>query len=491
MTSIDRRTMLKGTAAAAVGGPLAGFLALPAQAERAVPDARRLRPIPDLRDGVVRLHLPEGFQYRSFHDSSAPQTLNDGSRLPGNHDGMAAFGGSNGLSTLVRNHEVGGACPAYSTTAPVYDPMAPGGTSNAVVTGRGDVVDSWASLAGTLSNCSGGEMPWGTWITCEETINGPDVFDDFTRGRKPPETYETNARLTKPHGYCFEVPAAKGERASAVPIRNAGRFAHESVSYDVKGNALYITEDDFGFPSGFYKYVPPNNPVADGRIADGGKLYMLAVEGHPNIDLSAAQRRRATYKVRWVEIADPDPTFPMADGRPTVTNDQALTAVARQGWAQGAAYFSRLEGTVIDNGIVYFTATQGGGPPQPGPENGPVSSGYGGGYGQIWAYHCRSQMLQLLYESPNRETLDFPDNITANRRGTLVVCEDSRQDNFVRGLTRGGQLFDIALNRIAGRTDDEFAGSTFSDDDQTLFVNIQARTGMTFAIWGPWTRIGV
>jgi secreted PhoX family phosphatase len=38
---------------------------------------------------------------------------------------------------------------------------------------------------------------------------------------------------------------------------------------------------------------------------------------------------------------------------------------------------------------------------------------------------------------------------------------------------------------------DEFAGSTFSPDGGTLFVNIQASAGMTFAIWGPWAAIGV
>ncbi|HEX6681522.1 MAG TPA: hypothetical protein VF062_01920, partial [Candidatus Limnocylindrales bacterium] len=63
-------------------------------------------------------------------------------------------------------------------------------------------------------------------------------------------------------------------------------------------------------------------------------------------------------------------------------------------------------------------------------------------------------------------------------------------------LSRGGQLWDIALNRLVGSTGaprfgDEFAGSTFSPDGHTLFVNIQAGNGMTFAIWGPWARIGV
>jgi secreted PhoX family phosphatase len=38
---------------------------------------------------------------------------------------------------------------------------------------------------------------------------------------------------------------------------------------------------------------------------------------------------------------------------------------------------------------------------------------------------------------------------------------------------------------------DEFAGSTFSPDGRTLYVNIQASNGMTFAIWGPWEQVGV
>ena len=77
-----------------------------------------------------------------------------------------------------------------------------------------------------------------------------------------------------------------------------------------------------------------------------------------------------------------------------------------------------------------------------------------------------------------------------------MICEDHDVDNYLRGLTPKGELFDIALNRLvsstgATRFNDEFAGTTFSPDGNTLFVNIQASRGMTFAIWGPWRKIGV
>ena len=51
--------------------------------------------------------------------------------------------------------------------------------------------------------------------------------------------------------------------------------------------------------------------------------------------------------------------------------------------------------------------------------------------------------------------------------------------------------FRIPQNRIATQLNDEFAGSTFSSDGRTLFVNIQASRGISMAIWGPWERIGV
>jgi secreted PhoX family phosphatase len=106
--------------------------------------------------------------------------------------------------------------------------------------------------------------------------------------------------------------------------------------------------------------------------------------------------------------------------------------------------------------------------------------------------------LQLIYESPGAGSLDLPDNVAVRSgRGTLVLCEDGTGDNYLRGLTRGGQIFDIALNRLtrntggAPRFGEEFAGATFSPDGETLFVNIQASQGISFAIWGPWQQLGV
>ena len=63
MAVINRRRFLQSAAGAAgalaLGGPFQGFTALAVSDK---PSFRQLRAIPDLRDGQVRLHLPEGFQ---------------------------------------------------------------------------------------------------------------------------------------------------------------------------------------------------------------------------------------------------------------------------------------------------------------------------------------------------------------------------------------------------------------------------------------------
>jgi uncharacterized protein len=284
------------------------------------------------------------------------------------------------------------------------------------------------------------------------------------------------------------------------PITGAGRFSHEAVAYDPKFGDLYLTEDDFGYPSGFYRYSPQRKVDKLGRMDSRGRLQMLAIKHQPNAHLEEHQVAGTTYEVEWVDIDQPDfnAGAPAPGAPPTMTNDEAIRYVASQGWAQkkGAAYFSRLEGAIYDNGVVYFTSTQGGGPREADPTGVTDPTGFGQGFGQVWAYHIHEKRLRVVYQSPNKATLDLPDNITVSRNGTLVLCEDNDAPNYVRGLSQPGHLFDIALNRLTSRTgvprlNDEFAGSTFSRDGETLFVNIQASQGMTFAIWGPWESIGV
>lgn len=457
--------MAAGTALAA--GPFQGVAAFAEGGRKPGAGYGPLLPTPDTLDGVVRLHLPEGFAYRSFNPAGSP--LSDGSPTPSRHDGMAAFPGPRGSVFLVRNHEINGPVGAFGDPARAYDPAAGGGTCTLRVTRRGEVLHSQVSLNGTQMNCSGGPMPWGSWVTCEETVNGPDVGPDFTGA--------DNKLLKQKHGYIFDVPVHG--RGRAQPIRKAGRFAHESAAFDFRTGAVYLTEDNFGFASGFYRYLPPRSPLHTGRLLDGGRLQMLAVKGKPGADLSVGQPKGTVYETTWVDIDDPDPTF---TGTPA--NDTAIQAVGNQGRSKGAAVFARLEGSIHHRGVVYFTSTQGGAPVSQ-----PVPSGFGDGRGQVWGYDTHSGRLRLVVESPGDTFLDLPDNITHSPRGTLVLCEDGTGDNLLRGLTTKGTLFDFArLVPVAGDSGAEFAGSSFAPGGGTLFVNVQSSKGVTFAIWGPWQR---
>jgi uncharacterized protein len=482
MTLTDRREFLRRAGLSVAGltalsGPLQGIFARGALAVGSTGTAPNnggygpLVPVPDETDGVVRLHLPEGFEYRSFTPTGT--RMSDGVLTPGRHDGMAAFSAGPSRYRLVRNHEVNGPGPAFGNAEKAYDRMAQGGTTTLEVNRHAAKVESWVSCNGTQMNCAGGATPWGSWLTCEETVNGPDVGNDFSGG--------DNSRLQRKHGYVFEVPVSwnAGEHETPVPIRSAGRFAHEAVDVDPVTGILYLTEDNFDFPSGFYRYTAPQNPMQAKRLTDGGTLEMLKIEGMPGAVLDKGQTPGVTYGVEWVKIDDPDPTF-----APGTTNNQAIQAVGAQGRAKGAATFSRLEGIFYDDGKVYLVSTQGGDTP-PGE---PPPAGYGDGFGQLWVYNAREGTLTLLFESPSRKVLELPDNLCISPRKCSLLCEDGPTENYLRGITPKGEIFDFALNAIENRRGEEFAGSTFTPDGKVLFVNIQASSGLTFAIWGPWRR---
>lgn len=378
------------------------------------------------------LRLPDGFRYVIL--GSAGSELSNGMLTPNRHDGMATFPGPDGTVLLVRNHEVDAGRP-FGDRA--YDPGAGGGTVNLVFDPSSEeLVASHASLTGTVRNCAGGPTPWGTWLTCEETTVGPDG------------TYE------QPHGYVFEVPADATSPIDPEPIRAMGRFVHEAVALDPDTGIVYLTEDRD--TSGFYRFLPDT----PGRLAEGGRLQMLVVSNDPQADLRGGQVVGRRLQVDWVDIADPDPADAAGDS----------LAVYRQGHAQGAATFARLEGCWYGAGVVYFNATTGG----------------AANTGQVWSHtpDDGGGTLELVYESPGASVLEMPDNLTVSPGGSLLLCEDSGGTDYLRFVSPGGLIHDFA-EHIEDAA--EFAGACFSPDGQWLFVNTQG-VGRTYAITGPWER---
>ena len=216
---MDRREFLKSAAAASAAIPFGAFIsrveARGARRPAAEATYGPLAAVADETTGLPLLMLPAGFRYLSFGWTG--DVMSSGTATPGAHDGMAAFraggrhlgwsgnasepardgqqdGGQHRghLAVLVRNHEQGRGTP-FSSAA--YDVAAAGGTTTLVFDSRrGEVVESWGSISGTLRNCAGGPTPWDSWMTCEET-------NDFT---------------TIPHGYVFDVPSDADSRHGPV-----------------------------------------------------------------------------------------------------------------------------------------------------------------------------------------------------------------------------------------------------------------------------------
>ncbi len=182
------------------------------------------------------LRLPEGFRSRVIARGER--------KVPGTDyawhlasDGAATFPLRGGGWILVSNSE---------TLA--------GGASAIRFHRDGTIVGAHRILDGTSQNCSGGGTPWGTWLSCEEVMDGR-VWECDPAGRR-----------------------------KAVSHPAMGVFKHEAAAVDPRGKRVYLTEDLID--GGFYRYTPSRWP-----------------------DLSAGLLEIATVgrggRTRWTEVPDP------------------------------------------------------------------------------------------------------------------------------------------------------------------------------------------
>ncbi len=463
MSLTSRRTFLK-----AAGVVSAGFLGM----RRAVAAAERDDGTlygPLQSDPHQLLELPEGFTYRVI--SKVGEEMDDGLFVPALHDGMAAFAGPGGRTILVRNHEGDADPPRHGpfgwtferleriSRDRIYDfgrgnPCVGGTTTLVYDTKRQRLERHFLSLAGTSRNCAGGPTPWGSWISCEESVRRAD------------------GRFEKDHGYNFEVPASPDIAIAApVPLTAMGRFNHEAVAVDPKSGIVYQTED--AGDGLIYRYIPARR----GRLTEGGRLQALCLRDRPSADTTnwndeegrpVAPRIEpgSRHAVRWVDLEDIQ----------APENDLRL-----RGFATGAARFARGEGMWYGRSAVYFACTSGG----------------HGGKGQVWRYvpspseglaaeQREPGTLELFIEPNDGALVENCDNLTIAPWGDVVLAEDGPGEQFIVGVRPDGRTYRFARN-AAGAS--EMAGPTFSPDGTTLFLNIQGM-GVTLAVTGPWARSG-
>jgi secreted PhoX family phosphatase len=478
--TLDRRSLLLRTTVGVFAlGPLHAFGARAAMGAPRAPSAG-YGPLENKGD----LMLPPGFNYQVL--SRQGELMSDGQITPGIFDGMGAFRGRGNTTILIRNHEnreQAGEIPVVVPGDKSYDyPATVGGNTKVVVrrrrSGRNpdgtrryvyDVLEDFAILGGTSTNCAGGIVD-DSWVTCEEVVK----------------------RGTKKHGYAFEIDAYADGPVEARPIVAAGRFSHEATAW--LDGVLYETEDrniagDGG--SCFYRYLPEGDDDDDdeddrggrkkrGSLADtNGTLQALKLKGEFRATMDVGREVGKRYPVEWVTIDEPDHEDDTDQRRDRVPG---FTPVRFQAQDKGAAVFDREEGIWGDGERLYFDCTAGGAL----------------NLGQVWEYDPDHETVSLIYESTSAEALQSPDNIViVPQTGHIFLQEDGSGVQFVRGLTRKGEIYDFAAT-TANET--EFCGGTFDPNGQTLYICQQGDRGglpggpadaaaVMYAIYGPWSRL--
>ncbi len=437
------------------------------------------------------LALPAEFNYQVIDRQGIP--MRDGRPTPGIFDAMGAYPdvgngvqGRGDRTILIRNHENrerAGEIKVVTGPGFEYDETAFGGNTKIVVERRKaerdpetdqqlyeyTVVDRFAILGGTSTNCAGGELPFKKWMTCEEVVK-----------RQP---------NGKKHGYNFEIDAMSDGPVVAVPIPQMGRFAHEATTW--RAGILYQTEDRSLQPdavngtigSCLYRYTPDQRVGQSGNFAETtGPLEALAIKGKPKMNMDLVVTPGESFPVEWVPVPEPDHDDDTDNRRDRVPG---FTPTRIQAIDRNAAYFDRQEGMWASSqggGFkVYFDCTTGG------PQN----------LGQVWEYDPGREVLTLIYISTDRNTLENPDNVViVPQTQDIFLCEDSGGEQFIRGVTQDGEIYNFARTVT---NDTEFCGACFDPDGQTLYVNQQGERGglpdgpadgqaITYAIYGPFEK---
>jgi secreted PhoX family phosphatase len=230
------------------------------------------------------LLLPEGFTSRVIAVAGEPVA---GTGYP-----WHVF--PDGAATFADEERDGGWY--HVVNSEVFLPAGAGGASALRFGPDGEIVDAYRVLEGSTANCAGGPTPWGTWLSCEESLDSQgQVWECDPTGRRPAE------------------------------LRPAmGRWRHEAAAVDPDGEAVYLTEDD---PAGrLYRFTPDAYPdLAAGRLD-------AAV-----VDAAGA--------VTWVPVPDPSAAA-------TLVHDQVPAATVFSG-GEGIWYH---DGSVVfttkhDNGV--------------------------------------------------------------------------------------------------------------------------------------------
>ncbi len=351
------------------------------------------------------------------------------------------------------------------------------------------------SPAGTLNNCGAGYTPWGTYLSCEENINGyfgasegmafdkrlsPEQqrygFDSEGFGygweKFDPRFDLSNSNyVNESHRFGWVVEIDPYDHDS-VPVKRTalGRFKHEAVAIaeSTTGHIAAYMGDDQRFDY-CYKYLSSNaweQALEQGESPlDNGSLYVAKF----NEDGSG----------EWLELTIENPLLAER------FSDQAELLIYTRIAADllGATPMDRPEWTSVGKqGEVFWSFTNNVERTQVNAMN-PEAPNYQGHI--IRTIDADDQLglsfqWELFFRSSNtsatEQALSNPDLVWADNEGRLFVGTDGRQE---RGLANQLVVFDttqefpIPRRLLTGVKGCEITGFAITPDQRTAFVNVQ------------------
>jgi hypothetical protein len=319
---------------------------------------------------------------------------------------------------------------------------------------------------GTCQNCSGGQTPWGTVLSCEEN------FDESWDGRDDAAGWKRHYdEPLENYGWVVEIdPKTKKARK----LTALGRFAHEGAWVHVAADKRVVVYmgDDAKFER-LYKFV------SHGKVSgDQAKDMDLLAEGSLYVANFAANR--------WELLSLANPKIKAAGS----FNSEAdvLVRTREAAAAAGGTPLARPEGIVMDprDGRIYVSLT-----------NNDKAGDY---YGNILVLseaegnHTGTGFdFDVFYAGSVASGMVCPDNMAIGPNGTLWVTNDISGSKLGKGMYRRFQRNGIYLlerdragvvraNCFAlAPYDAELTGPWFHPDKEDLFLCIQHPGEMSYS----------
>ncbi len=326
---------------------------------------------------------------------------------------------------------------------------------------RGSAAVKGATMVkGTVGNCSGGQTPWGTLLTCEENVDG------YTKA------WAGSGYEAMHQGWVTEIdpfdPKSTPKKRTAM-----GRFRHENVAVTVAadGRVVGYMGDDMQ-DSCVYKFVSrgkynPKDRAANLTLLEDGDLY-VANFGNGSWVLLDYDRNKKLQEAKG------------ADGKALFASQADVLADARaSALAVGGTPVDRPEDIEIHprTGEVYVALTN--------------NSKHGNYFGQIIKFRekgddwtAQTFLWEVFAVGGPQSGFASPDNLVFDPYGNLWMVTDNSDlsTNPIKGFHGNNAMFFFptegpnagkAYRFAIGPVDAEMTGPVWSPDGKTLFLSIQ------------------